>query len=100
MNLDSVVMQIVSCSRCIPYGLGVVFKGHPLLELNEVQHGWYINRLELLAVFLALSGFLSYLKRYHVSRQGGQWSHLPVQVGRACASLGTDQVSVNQSGSH
>lgn len=48
-------------------GWGAVFQGHLTFGVwSEVQRGWHINRLELLAVLLALKRFLPYLKGYHV----------------------------------
>ncbi len=52
---------------CVIDGLGAVCQGRPAHGTwTEAQRGWHINRLELLAVFLALQHFSRLLNGRHV----------------------------------
>jgi len=53
--------------KWLPDGLGAVLSGRPAQgELEGHQLNWYINCLELMAVFLALQYFLPQLRGCHV----------------------------------
>ncbi len=88
---------------CVPDGLGESGRG----VWSEEQRSWHINRLELLAVFLALRQFLLQLTGCHVlirkdnmmvvsylNRQGGLRSR---PCTGECSSLGSNQIPVSQS---
>ncbi len=48
-------------------GWGAILEGHLSQSLWKDQHlSWHINRLEMLAVFLALKNFLAELRGHHV----------------------------------
>ncbi len=53
--------------RCLSHGWGAILEGRSSHGLWKDKHlSWHINRLEMLAVFLALKNFLADLGGHHV----------------------------------
>ncbi len=89
-------------------GWGAVCQGRPAHGTwTEAQRGWHINRLELLAVFLALQHFSRLLNGRHVLVRTDNtiiFESLrritlspPMQAGEECPSVDSGQVSVDPS---
>ncbi len=53
--------------RCLSHGWGAILEGRSRQGLWKDHHlSWHINRLEMLAIFLAIKNFLADLRGHHV----------------------------------